>query len=312
MPTGASDVTRLRAAGLDFLTSLDDAQRASAGYPTADPERYRWQYTPGFRGGLPLQEMGEQQRDAAMSLLEAALSASGFVTARAIIALETVLGDIERRAGRPGWQRREPGHYWFSVFGSPDDARWSMRVGGHHLCVHVTVVAGRAAYVPVFFGANPATSPDGSRLLADEEDLGRSFLLGLEEDQRAAALVSDEAPADIVTGNAARAEITAVPTGIRYADLPPGQRERLAALVGVYARRTAEPVPIDLTEATFAWLGSPRPGEGHYYAIRAGSALIEYDNTQDGANHIHTVVRDVSRDWGEDLIAEHHARHHAG
>jgi hypothetical protein len=63
-------------------------------------------------------------------------------------------------------------------------------------------------------------------------------------------------------------------------------------------------------EATFAWLGSTQPRDPHYYAVRAGSVLVELDNTQDGANHVHTVLRDVRRDWGEDLLAEHYRRSH--
>jgi hypothetical protein len=86
----------------------------------------------------------------------------------------------------------------------------------------------------------------------------------------------------------------------------------LERLLAVYLGRGSPPatVPVPLAEATFAWLGSTAVGEGHYYAIRAGSLLVELDNTQDGANHVHTVVRDVERDWGEDLLRSHYAEQH--
>jgi hypothetical protein len=295
-----------------WLASLDDDRRAVASYSFDDGERFRWQYTPGPRGGLALEDMTAEQADAAMALLEAGLSAGAFAKARGIIALEPVLRSIEQAAGRPGWQRRDAGHYWFSVFGSPADEVWAWRVGGHHLCVHVTVVGSSVASLPLFLGANPATAPDGSRVLGEEEDLGYALLGSLSADQLSAAVVSDRPPPDILTGNEVRASLAAVPAGISYDDLTAGQRDHLARLVGAYTGRPAGVVPVDLWSASFAWLGSTQPGEGHYYAVRAGSLLIELDNTQNGANHVHTVVRDTERDWGEDLLAGHYRAAHQG
>jgi hypothetical protein len=304
-----------RAAATELLGLLDEEQRRAATYPFVGEERFRWQYTPGPRGGLWLAGMDDAQQDAAIRLMRSGLSASGFETARSIIGLEPVLRELERRVGRPGYQRRDPGHYWFSVFGDPAGAGpWAWRVGGHHLCLHLTVVGGEVRSVPLFFGANPARVPDGAeagrRVLGAEEDLGRAFVLGLDEDRAAQAIVSAEPPSDIVTGNAVRAELAAVPAGIGFGDLTAFQRTSLRQLVGLYAGRPARPVPVELSGATFAWLGSTVPGEGHYYAVRAGSLLIEYDNTQNAANHAHTVVRDVTRDWGLDLLAGHYADAH--
>lgn len=300
----------MRAAAEELLRRLDAGGRAQATYPFGDDERYRWQYTPGPRGGLALGAMTPPQRDAALALLRAGLSSQGYDAATAIMRLETVLRDVERRQGRAGYERRDPGHYWFAVFGDPADEVWGWRVGGHHVAVHVTVVGAEAAYLPLFLGANPATAPDGSRLLAAEEDLGRALVLSLDDDQRAAAVIDHRAPEDIITRNAARAEITAVPTGLGAGDLGAQQRTRLAELVGLYTGRPAREVPVDLSTASFAWLGSTVPGEGHYYAVRADSLLVELDNTQNGANHVHSVVRDVTRDWGEDLLAAHYASAH--
>ena len=293
-----------------WLALLDDDQRAVASYPFDDAERFRWQYTPGARGGLFLDAMTPDQADAAMTLLESGLSAGAFAKARGIMALEPVLRSIEQSVGRPGWERRESGHYWFSVFGSPADETWAWRVGGHHLCVHVTVVGSSVASLPLFLGANPATAPDGSRVLGDEEDLGYVLLDSLGPDRLAVAVVSDRPPPDILTGNEVRASLAAVPTGIGYDDLTAAQRDHLARLVGVYTGRPAGAVPVSLGAASFAWLGPTARGKGHYYAVRAGSLLIELDNTQNGANHVHTVVRDVERDWGEDLLAGHYRSSH--
>lgn len=297
-----------------FLGCLASGQRHAATYALADEERYRWEYTPGPRGGLCLADMTAEQRELAMRLLDAGLSETGAETTRGIIALEPVLRLLEQRAGRPGYERRDPGHYWFSVFGDPGGDAWAWRVGGHHLCLHFTVVGEQVAVTPLFFGANPARVPEGPRAgmrpLAAEEDLARALVRGLDEGQRAQAVVSEEPPADILTGNAVRAEVAAVPTGIGFSALGPDQRRLLTELARVYLGRVRRPPPVSLERLSFAWAGATEPGRGHYYALRAGDLLVEYDNTQNGANHVHTVVRDLRRDWGEDLLAAHYRAAH--
>jgi hypothetical protein len=293
-----------------LLSVLDEARRRVATYPFDDEERQRWQYTPGPRGGLAVADMPPDAERAALELLRTGLSDGGYRAARAVMALETVLRGLERDVGRSGWERRDPEHYWFAIFGDPGAQPWGWRVGGHHVCVHVTVVGDHVRCLPLFLGANPATAPDGSRILGAEEDLGHALVHSLDAAQRAAAVLSGTAPDDILTANAARAEIAAVPRGIGYPDLSHAQRRTLTRLVACYAGRPAAPLDVDVTRAAFAWLGSTEPGEPHYYAVRADPVLIELDNTQNGANHVHTVVRDVERDWGEDLLADHYARSH--
>jgi len=125
-------------------------------------------------------------------------------------------------------------------------------------------------------------------------------------------VVSSEAPSDILTGNAVRAEIAAVPSGLGYPALRPEQQRLLAELVDVYLDRVRHRPPVPLQTLTFAWAGSTEPGQGHYYALRGEHFLVEYDNTQNGANHVHTVWRDSRRDWGEDLLAAHYRSAHPG
>jgi hypothetical protein len=305
----------MRAAALAFLKSLDDEQRQAATYDFADDERHRWQYTPGPRGGLSLARMDPSQLWLAMRLLDSGLSDTGAVTARSIIELEPLLRAIEEQARIPGFERRNPDLYWFSVFGDPSGSEpWGWRVGGHHLCLHFTEVGDGVSVTPLFFGANPARVPageqEGLRVLGPEEDLARALLNGLDEHQRGRAVVSDEAPRDILTGNEVRAQIAAVPTGIGYQDLDEGQRASLRRLVDLYLDRVRKPTPVGLEQVTFAWAGSSTPGEGHYYALRSDTFLVEYDNTQNHANHVHTVWRDLGRDWGEDLLAEHYVESH--
>jgi hypothetical protein len=321
--TAAGDLARSVRA---WLNGLDAGQRARATYPFASPERVVWAYTPGDRGGLALADMRADQRTAAMAVVESAMSARGADEVAAVIALESILGALEREGGRAGWIRRDPARYWFAVFGDPDaGAPWSWRIGGHHVAVHLTVAADRiVGSTPSFLGANPAVVPSGpaagERALTGEEALARAFVAGLSPEQRAIAIVDPMAPPDIHTGNGARADVTAVPSGIRHEDLTPPQQGGLEQLIRHYLGRARDEVAAadweriedaGLAAITFAWAGPTEPGHGHYYAVRGPRFLVEYDNTQNGANHIHAVWRELTNDWGEDLLAAHYSLGHA-
>ena len=311
----------------DWLALLEEPQRRQAMQPFEGDERRVWAYTPGHRQGLALGDMRPDQRRAADAILGAALSARGAGETRAVMALEAILGEIERGDGRGGWLRRDPDLYWFAVFGEPGGREaWSWRVGGHHVAMHITVAGGRiASATPSFLGANPAVVPSGphpgARTLPGEEDLARELLRTLRADQRRTAIVDDRAPADILSSNSSRVDIGSIPVGIRHDDLDGGQREALERLICHYVSRVREEVAEaawerivarGLGSVTFAWAGPDEPGRGHYYAVRGGSFLIEYDNTQNGANHIHAVWRDAEGDWGDDVLARHVATDHRG
>ena len=307
-----------------WLDGLDESQRAQATFSFATPERFVWAYTPGRREGLAIRDMREEQRSAAMAVLSSALSSRTAGEIAAIMALETVLGRLEQAAGRGGWLRRDPELYWFAVFGSPADGTWSWRVGGHHVAVHVAIDGERViGTTPSFLGANPAVVPGGpnagARTLTGEELLARALMAALAPAERSAAVVEDRAPADILTGTGRQAEVRGVPAGVRHADLGRSRQELLERLIRHYIERARPEVAEPLWErlqrgigdVTFAWAGSDVPGNGHYYAIRGGRLVIEYDNTQNGANHIHSVFRDLEDDWGGDALGTHLATQHA-
>ena len=309
-----------------WLDGLDPDQRAKAAFPFETPERFVWAYTPGQREGLAIRDMRRDQRAAAMAIAAASLSSRTAREVAAVMALETTLGQLEQAAGRGGWLRRDPELYWFAVFGEPDDrASWSWRIGGHHIAVHVTIAGGQViGSTPSFLGANPAVvrggPQQGFRALAGEEAFARSLLGNMTPAERGAAIVADRAPADILTENAARADAGSVPRGVRHADLQRLQQAELERLIRHYIDRMRPEVADwqwdrivadGLGDVTFAWAGPEEPGQGHYYAVRGPRFLIEYDNTQNGANHIHAVYRDLDNDWGEDLLAAHLATEHA-
>jgi hypothetical protein len=312
-----------------WLDGLDDEQRARAifGFDTA--ERFVWTYLPGPREGLAIGDMRPDQRAAASAIVAASLSARTGREVAGIMALETVLGELEGSAGRGRSERRDPNLYWFAVFGAPAPGSadpWSWRLGGHHLAVHVTVFGDRIiGTTPSFLGANPAVIPSGpragERMLPGEEALARDLLVAMTPDERSAAVVSDTAPSDIRSGTGRLADVPSVPVGVRHADLRPGPRAALEHLIGNYVERFRGEAADEawdrisaagIGDVTFAWAGADLPGQGHYYAVRGPTFVIEYDNTQNGANHIHAVWRELDNDWGMDLLAEHLSVAHGG
>ena len=309
-----------------WLDGLDGAQRATARFPFDDDERFVWAYTPEPpRRGLPLGGMSPDQGTAAAALLAESLSPRTTREIASIIALEPVLGELERAEGDPDWQRRDPGRYWFAVFGEPGGPEaWSWRVGGHHVAIHVTLAGDEViGTAPSFLGANPAVVPSGplagTRTIAGEEDLARELLATLGPRERAPAIVDAVAPADILTGHGRHADVRSVPAGVRHADLGAEARAAFERLVRHYVDRArpdvagatwARVVAPVLGDVTFAWSGPEERRRGHYSAVRGPAFVIEYDNTQDGANHVHAVWRELGNDWGEDLLAEHLASAH--
>jgi Protein of unknown function (DUF3500) len=288
-----------------FLSALDDDRLAEATRPFSDGQRRWLEYRPAARPGLSLERMGRTARKAAHRLLATALSPSAYAQAMAVVALEEVLDR------REGWRHgRHSEDYRVVVFGRPGDDRWAWRFEGHHLSVTMTVVDGVIAPAPVFLGANPARVDLAGRPvlrpLAVEEDLARELLLAMSPANRDRAVVADEAPYDIRSGprpSAAPLE----PAGVPRADLRPDERDLLDRLVGVYLDRVPAAQRPPGGELTFAWEGPPGPGTRHYYRIQGDDLLIEYDNTTDDGNHAHTVLRRPDGEFGEDILAEHHA-----
>ncbi len=311
---------RMAAAAGTFLQSLAPEQHRKATFVFKDDERFDWHYVPRQRAGLALKDMTADQRRLARAFLENALSAGGYRKASAIMALEAVLREIETF----NWLGRDPQKYYFSFFGSPSTtATWGWRVEGHHLSLNVTIVKGHLlAAAPRFLGANPATIPDGAlagqRALSLEEDLARALVQSLDRIQREKAVFRERAFRDIVTG-AQREVQPLAPVGIPASELNRDQRNRLIQLIDEYIQ--AMPAEIARPRMTairkmgwgqiyFGWAGALEAGQPHYYRIQGPSFIVEYDNVQNEANHIHTVWRDIEGDFGRDLLREHYARDH--
>jgi hypothetical protein len=315
-------------AATKFLAGLTPEQRAKAALPFEGDERFKWHFVPSpptfERQGILIKDMSEAQRKAAHDLLKAGLSQRGYLTASSIMDLETVLGTLEAAeraaAGRQGGGIvRDPVRYFVTVFGNPSGHDpWGWRVEGHHVSLHFTVVNGTlVASSPSFFGSNPAEVREGPkkglRILGAEEDGARTLLQALDATQRAKAIFDPKAPGDMIT--MANVDINPLsPVGITADALNPSQRDLLMKLIEVYtgfmapdiaADRTAKLKKAGIEKIGFAWAGEMEKGKKHYYRIQGPTFLVEYDNTQNDGNHVHSVWRDFQGDFGRDLLREH-------
>jgi hypothetical protein len=306
-----------------YLNSLTPEQRAKTVYPFDDAERLNWRFIPvEDRKGVPLREMTSAQKHLAEALLSAALSNQGIIKAHTIMSLDQVLKEREAKQAKQQFER-DPEKDYVTIFGEPSGTgTWGFRFEGHHVATNFTIVNGKIASSPNFFGANPAEVREGPRTglraLKREEDIARDLMNALTEEQRKVAIVNPMAPREITTSNTRKAAINGAPQGIKYALLTGAQKEILEALVAEYA--TNFPAVIadfrmdqfrkNQGEAYFAWMGGIAKGEGHYYLLRTPAFLIEYDNTQDGNNHIHSVWRDFNGDFGQDLLGGHYTVAH--
>ena len=306
-----------------LLATFNAEQKKQATYPLTDAERENWNFVPIERKGLPFKQMSAEQQALGLALLRTGLSHAGMARAHAIMQLEFVLKEQERANTKA--PLRDATRYFITIFGEPSaDKSWGWRFEGHHLAFNFSVVDGQHVFfAPSFIGSNPAevkAGPrKGERVLGEEEDAGHALVKSLDDDQRKTAIIADKAPNEIVTTNKKRVDPLS-PTGISAAQLKPAQRNQLLALARLYAGRArlelADEVIAKMAAApdklTFAWAGPLERGAGAtYYRVQSADYLIEFDNSQNNANHVHSTFRDFKGDFGHDLLAEHYAKEHA-
>jgi hypothetical protein len=304
-----------------LLAALDARQKAKAVFSFDAEERFRWFYTPVERKGLTWFEMSPYQRHLASALLSAGLSQSGYIKAVTIMSLEDVLRILENDSG----VRRNPENYHFSIFGEPSDTgTWGYRVEGHHVSQNYTIANGQVVDGPSFFGSNPAEVRQGPRkglrVLAHEDDMGFAVVNSLGEALQKTATVDAKAYADILSTNSRAAALKGQPSGLEATKMTGKQFDALRALTELYARN----LPDDAAQRRmsqiekagrntwFAWAGGTKLGDPHYYRVQTASFMIEFDMTQDNANHIHSVWRDLASDFGGDMLKAHYDASHNG
>lgn len=321
--TAAYERTRpeniMTAAAKAYLNSLTPDQRERAMFSFTTDERLNWHFIPIERKGVALREMTPAQKHLAEALMSAGLSQQGAIKAHTIMSLDQILKDVEQGKG----PERDPENYHVWIFGEPSEkGTWGYRFEGHHISLNWTVVNGRIASSPSFFGANPAEVKQGPRsglrALMREEDLGYDLIQSLTDEQRAVAIVDKTAYKDILTFDSRKAALKGQPNGLPFAQMTAKQKEILTNLVTEYATNLPDPIAemrMDQYRKTqanlfFAWSGGINRHDLHYYRIQTPVFLIEFDETQDSGNHIHSVWRDFEGDFGLDLLAQHYQTSH--
>ena len=305
-----------------FLSLLDENQVAKARYEFGDEERFNWHFVPRERNGISFNDLNDKQRQAGLALLKASLSEQGYQKANNIMALENILREVENRPADDKY--RDPLNYYITIFGNPDEKNvWGWRLEGHHISINFSSADGSiVSSTPTFWGSNPAIVRSGRysgrQILKQETDLGFTLVNSLDSDQMKVAVIASKAPAEIITGNQRKADLQE-PKGLAFNDMNESQKKLFMQLLNVYvknyqlgfSKRLMDKIEkAGIENLSFAWAGSLQPGAGHYYRIQGPMLLIEYDNIQNNANHVHTAVRDLTNDFAEDILKEHYQKEH--
>ncbi len=308
-----------------FIQLLDKDQQLKALNPFISDERYNFHFVPREdRKGIVLRDLSASQRSAAMQLLKMCLSADAFQKTTEITQLETVLKELEKRPADDHY--RDPGKYFIAIFGTPGTTTtWGWRFEGHHVSFNFSTLNDKlVAGTPGFLGSNPAIVPDGpqkgKQILKEETELGYELLQSFDASQLNKVVMDSIAPNDIFTFDKRKA-LFDKSAGITYSEMTAPQREIFLRLVGLYIHRYTrlfaddmirEIRQVGLEALRFAWAGKRQIGMGNknYYRIQGPTLIIEYDNTQNNGNHIHSVVRDLLHDFGGDELLEHYKADH--
>jgi len=310
-------IAEIQKAATEFLDSLEDERREKVIFAFSDQERENWHYVPIERQGIALKDLNDSQKNAAVGIITALLSEKGAFRSAQVILMESVLAVIEQKP-----EFRDVEKYYVSIFGEPGDAKaWGLRFEGHHLSLNFHVVDGdKYSLTPSFMGANPAVVPAGEhkgmRPLAAEEDLARALVVSLKTTGKDDVIFSEKPPREILTGQERVAKpLEAV--GVTLEQMTDSQKDALFELIAEFTHRyrpeLADPelkAMRDAGKIHFGWAGGTEPGDAYYYRIQSPTFLIETANTQNDANHIHTVWRDFEGDFGRDLLNEHVEGHH--
>ncbi len=326
----ASTITE-SAAG--WLATLDENQLEDVLYEFDDFERFDIRLAPVKLEGLRRDKMSSEQWLGLLSVFNTVLSKQGLETVENVMSLEYEVNQL--RAQRSFWYRWFEQHfhnnqaYYLAIFGYPIAGQpWGLRFDGHHLSLNWTVSAnGQVSTEPMFVGSEPREVPaewqrKGLRILANEEDAGLTLWQSLDNKQleRSELVFAPEhdgkRPMFLGSG---RIVNNSLPIGLSRGDMNPQQQQFLDNIVETYLSRLNPQqqqkhyqaiAQTGVNSLHFAWGGSLLPGETGYYRISGPTILIEFDNTTETADHIHTIVRDLQGDFGTDILAEHYQHLH--
>jgi hypothetical protein len=351
-PDGSFDATVVTFAAMGLFDGLTADQRERVLLPFKDPGRTHWNFLPeSGRHGLPLAELDRRQEMLAHRLIAESMSIPAYARVVQVMANEHVLRELNLPVfGHVAATFRDARGYFLTFFGQPQpDTTWGWRLVGHHLSVNVTVADGDlVSATPFLLGAEPARFGP-FRILGEEEDAAFVLLDSLTTAQQHQTIIHSRPPADFVTRTVATigeveyaayhgvgrrdamitdedrqalAYFRAYPRGIRAGDLSAIQRGHFGDVLASFVER-ARPGLVGfemdriaaaggVEELHFAWAGGTSIDQPHYFRIQGPATLVEFDNAEDNANHVHSVWRDPSNDFGADLLIQHHLAYDHG
>ncbi|MGW0808303.1 DUF3500 domain-containing protein [Nonomuraea sp. NPDC002799] len=321
------DVSGARRAAADYLSALTPLELKQGRLAMDDVTWRHWANGARYflRHGLCLADLGDDQRDRALALVRAGLSAYGYTQVIDLMHLNLTIGEL-----RGEQDLLNEWVYWFTVYGSPEQGAWGWQLDGHHVNVNCVFVGDQMTLTPTFLGAEPVIAESGryagTSAFRREEAVGHRLFTSLTGAQRQLAVIAEEMPPDLFAG-AFRDNVELNLAGLPLSELTEPQRETAADLIGLYvdragaghARVRADEVRAHEAETYFAWIGDPGPEGVFYYRIHSPVILIEFehqagvmfDNDTPSRRHIHTVVRTPNgNDYGIDLLRQHHERFH--
>ena len=312
----------MSASAKGFLAAITPAQKGEAFFKFDDPERLNWHFIPRPRKGLPLKSLEGVALKAAHAFIRSGLSEAGYDQTLNVMSLEELLYLLEAGERDARRDRRDPGKYYLSVFGEPsDNGQWGWRLEGHHVSLNFTIKEGKVvSSTPEFFGANPGTVDAGKgrqiRVLGPEEDIARQILKHCSPEQEKLCWLSKVAPGEVPGANPNPANpagpnttqaAVADPVGLPYSQMSEDQKKLVQELLSEYLKnlpadieqeRRAAINAAGIDKLYFAWYGGSELHEPHHYRVQGPTFVVEYNNTQNSANHVHSMWRNLGGDFG--------------
>jgi Protein of unknown function (DUF3500) len=332
-PPGSAAATRVVGAANAFLATLSEAERTKVTFDFTSNQRTVWSNLPSGiyqRNGLRMGDLSATQREAALALVAAALSRSGYQKVTDIMNGDEVLrnqgggrtggrpgapgaaGAAGGRGGRGGGIQFGSDEYYISFVGAPSATNpWMLQFGGHHLAINVTMVGSDNVMTPSLPATQPARyvlNGQTIRPLGNENDKGFALINALDENQRKQAILTYQIR-DLVLGPGNDGKVIQ-PEGMLASAMNANQQAMLLDIVHEWvgilndegaAAKMAE-VKSNLAKTYFAWSGSTTNGELAYYRIQGPTLVIEYAPQQGDLDHIHTIYRDPTNDYGARLV----------
>ena len=320
----------VRVASLAFLQTLTPDQRARTQFPVDDPEWRKWMNQHFYvRQGVGFDEMSPEQRDAAIGMMQASLSARGLQLTRDIMRLNHTLGELAHQ----NFEEYGEWLYWITMMGTPSSEEpWGWQLDGHHAIINYFVLGDQVVMSPLFVGSEPVVADSGkfagTRILQEEQDQALAFVNALTPPQRSAAVIKSQKGRAENLGEAFRDNIDLDYVGVPARDLTGEQKRQLLELIGLYvgnmgdghARVKMAEVAEHIDDTWFAWIGGTGQDDVFYYRILSPVVLIEFDHQPPVAlrhiypnapirQHIHALLRTPNgNDYGKDLLRQHYAR----